>query len=195
MAVRRGSQHARAAAELRGPIGAIPGGELRVGRQRGEVVQGVSEAPLERHADALGEAARVALDPLEVNEHAAVEVDLDVGAGELVRVGGGDRPVGDDGGEVADVAVARLIVLEVGQEDKGTPPPRLLKRALHQDAVSRLEEVEAHRRLQVRVLVVEEDRAHERLRVVERVGFGAHCAFPSFAFNSVMNIVRDQGFR
>ena len=89
----------------------------------------------------------------------------------------GAVPVGDDGGEVADIAVARLIVLEVGQKDERALPPRLLQRALHQDTVTRLEKMKAHRRLQLRMLVVEEDGAHERLRAVVRVGLvGAHSA-------------------
>ena len=154
-----------------------PRTDLCARRQRRDVVHRISEARLERDTDALGEAARVALHPMEVDEHAAAEVDLDVGARELVRVARGAVPVGDDGGEVADIAVARLIVLEVGQKDERALPPRLLQRPLHQNAVTWLEKMKAHRRLQLRMLVVEEDGAHERLRAVVRVGIvGAHWA-------------------
>ena len=61
---------------------------------------------------------------------------------------------------------ARLVVLKVGQEDKGALPPRLLQRTLHQDAVPWLKKVHARCRAEVRVRVVEEDGAHERGRAV-----------------------------
>ena len=68
----------------------------------------------------------------------------------------------NDRGQVAEVAVCRLVVAVVGQEDKGSRSLGLVHGSLYENAVARLKEVQADRGAKLRARVVVEDGSDHR---------------------------------